>query len=139
MDNEDKKALHEDHRRLAELVEDKKRSIQGRNMLLEARKSGVIAPLMTEIARKKRELGNLYDEVKYDDSHEIYSIQDQRKLLTGLVEWVNGNDIEQLNKEIADIEADMVLIDAQLKVVDDKEEDGLIPTVYKDELEKENG
>jgi len=135
MDIEDKRDLQREHRNLANMVEAKKVSIQGRNMLLEAKKSGVIAPLMTEIAKKRRELSDLYDEVEHTDSHLIHSIQDQRTLLGGLIDWVNGNNIEELNKEIAELEADMIAIDAQIKAVD-VEEDGLIPKDYIDQMEK---
>ena len=135
MDTEDKKDLQQEHRHLSEAVEAKKLSIQGRNMLLEARKSGVIAPLMTEIAKKRRELSDLYDEIDPSDSHSIRAIQDQRELLSGLIDWVNGDNIEELNREIAEIEADMVLIDARIKEVD-VEEDGLVPAEYIDQMEK---
>lgn len=128
----DVKELDEQVRIASERIEVLKREIGDINMIAAA---GVTPILSARIAVKRKALVDLLDTVDPNDAQAIRSFQDQRELLADFRNWLCGDDIEEKNREIAELNDVIDAAKAQINLTY-VEEDGLLPESEMERLDK---
>lgn len=133
----DRAVLEATHKRVSAKISKAKLSITHRNQLAVADSNGQLSGLYAYITEQKQDIVALYDTVDPEDYIAIAKLQAGRDQLQALREWLDGDDVESLNRFIADQQVALSDLKKEMERVEVKQEN-LLPVHVEEKMENEN-